>query len=212
MESWQVPLIGPLAPVIGAIFGALIGAFVTYRLVVKRKALMFRISETEDLTLALRAHHQFIAFRIGDKEMLNLNRCLVYVRNVGNVSIANVTFAVVIKGKHPVCLADSAGGSVDLRREVKIEQAGDHIHPVFNVSVPYLNAKESFEVELYFEGPTSKCDVRCRLEDVSVRIQSGKTAIEEAVDFGRGDHEATMAAYIWAVFKRTAAAIFGIVR
>jgi hypothetical protein len=63
---------------------------------------------------------------------------------------------------------------------------------------------------LYFEGPTSKCDVRCRLEDVSVKIQRGKTAMEEAVDFGRGDHEATMGAYIWAVLKRTAAAVFGI--
>jgi hypothetical protein len=117
MESLQIPLVGPLAPVIGAIVGGLIGACVTYRLVVKRKALAFRISESEDLTLALRQHHKFIAFKLGDKEMLNLNRSSVVVRNAGNVSIGNVAFAVGINGNHDVALAEVSGGSVDLRRE-----------------------------------------------------------------------------------------------
>lgn len=189
--------------------GALIGAFVTYRVVVKRKALTFRISETEDLTLALRAHHQFIAFRIGDKEMLNLNRASVSVRNVGNVSISNVVFVVAIKGTHPVSLAEAVGGSVDLRREVKIEQIGDRIDPRFTVSLPYLNAKESFEIELYFEGDASNCDVRCRLEDVNVKIQRGKTAIEEAVDFGRGDPDATVGKLIVEIVSRTVRTVLG---
>jgi hypothetical protein len=202
MENWQIPLVGPLAPVIGAIVGGLIGAFVTYRLVVKRKALAFRIGESEDLTLALRQRHQFMAFRIGDKEMLNLNRSSVLVRNAGNVSIANVAFVVVIDGRHSVSLAEASGGNLDLRREITIEQKGYNIDPAFNVSLPYLNAKESFEVELYFDGVTSKCEVYCRMEDVNVKIQRGKTAIEEAVDFGRGDHDATMGALIFALVKR----------
>jgi hypothetical protein len=209
MENWQIPLVGPLAPVIGAIVGGLIGAFVTYRLVVKRKALAFRVSESEDLTLALRQHHHFIAFRIGDKEMLNLNRASVLVKNVGNVSIANVAFVVVINGNHSVSLAEASGGSIELRREVKIEQVGEKYDPVFNVTLPYLNPKESFEVELTFDGVTSECDAYCRMEDVKVKIQRGKTAIEEAVDFGRGDHDATMGALIWIGIKRTAGAIFG---
>jgi hypothetical protein len=209
MENWQIPLVGPLAPVIGAIVGGLIGAFVTYRMVVKRKVLSLRISESEDLTLALREHHRFMSFRIGDKEMLNLNRCSVTVRNVGNVSIANVAFNVVIDGKHGVSLAEVSAGNIKLRDEIRIEKVGDNIDPLFNVSVPYLNAKESFEVDLFFDGATNKCNAYCRMEDVTVKIHRGKTAIEEALDFGRGDPEATMGAFIVLAIKRSIQRLFG---
>ncbi len=209
MDNLQIPLVGPLAPVIGAIVGGLIGAFVTYRIVVKRKALSFHVSESEDLTLALRQHHRFMSFKIGDKEMSNLNRCSVTVRNVGNVSIANVAFNVVIDGIHAVSLAEVSGGSIKLRNEIKIEKVGDNVDPVFNVSMPYLNAKESFEVELYFDGVINKCAAHCRMEDVKVTIYRGKTAIEEALDFGRGNHEATMGALIYEVTKRSIQRLLG---
>jgi hypothetical protein len=204
MENWQIPLIGPLAPVIGAIVGGLIGAFVTYRLVVKRKALAFRIGESEDLTLPLRRHHKFIAFKIGEKEMLNLNRSSVLVKNAGNISITNVTFSIVIEGAHSVALAEASGGTLDLRREIKIEQIEGTIDPVFNISLPYLNAKENFEIELFFDGVTSKCNVHCRIEDVNVKIQRGKTALEEALDFGGGDPQVAVAALTVELLKRMA--------
>jgi hypothetical protein len=193
MENWQIPLVGPLAPVIGAIVGGLIGAFVTYRLVVKRKVLVIRVDESEDLTLPLRQRHKFMAFKIGDKEMLNLNRSSILVKNAGNVSIANVTFSIVVEGIHDVALAEASGGTLNLLREIKIEQIEGRVDPIFNVSVPYLNAKENFEIELFFDGETSKCDVYCRIEDVSIKIQRGQTALEQALDFGGDPQVATLA-------------------
>jgi hypothetical protein len=85
----------------------------------------------------------------------------------------------------------------------------DKIDPLFNISLPYLNAKESFEIELFFEGVTSSCYVHCRIEDVNVKIQKGKTAIEEAVDFGRGDPHSTIGALIFEALRRTAGMISG---
>src|ERR1700736_2846935 len=66
--------LGPIAPVIGALFGALITAAVTWLFVAKRQSIGFWITPTEDITSSLRAKYRNIVFKINNKEMLNLNK------------------------------------------------------------------------------------------------------------------------------------------
>ena len=177
-----LPWVGPVAPIIAAIVGAAIGGFVTYRFVVKRKALTIWVRESEDLTLPLKRHHHAIVFKIGDDEMFNLNRGTVQVKNTGNVSITNVRFTIVVLGTHKVALAEVSADVLNLRRDIAVEGSGGGVDPYFEVAVPYLNAREEFEIEVFFNGRTDNCKVHCRLEDVHVAIREGRSLFEEALE------------------------------
>jgi hypothetical protein len=66
--------IQPIAAIIGALITAAVSALVTYSLVAKRKTVTFWVSESEDVTLPLRRHHNDIVFKVSGREFLNLNR------------------------------------------------------------------------------------------------------------------------------------------
>jgi hypothetical protein len=86
-----------VASIIAAIISAAAGSLVTY-FATKRKGVKFWISESEDITTPLKKEHPPIVFKVGERELANLNRATVAVKNVGNIAIANLYFEIKIKG------------------------------------------------------------------------------------------------------------------
>ena len=169
---------GPFAPIIGALVGGVIGAFVTYYFVVRRKYVLFRIGQSIDITLPLRAEafraRQFhMSIKIGDLEFHNLNKCTVNIRNKGNAAIQNLTFDVTISGNHtvlPTVLAKELALSKSIQVLPKYDEKSK-IDPIYTVCAPYLNPGELFDLVLFFDGPTDECRVYCRMEDVKTKIK-----------------------------------------
>jgi hypothetical protein len=171
MENEQLAYIGPLAPIIGGFVGASIGAFVTYYLVLVRKAVTFLVGKSEDITLPLRQEHDFIEFKIGDRTLLNLNRASVIVRNSGNGAITDFCFDIEIPGRHPHYLAKLVTNDVDLRNSVKISwDEPPESRSLFHIRTGFLNPKEGYEVVVFFDGPTDDCNILCRMEGVKCKI------------------------------------------
>jgi hypothetical protein len=186
-------IVGPIAPIIGgggAIVGALIGAGVTYFLVVKRKVVRFAITKTEDFTLPIRQGHDFLEFSVGERKLANLNRASVSVSNGGNTALQQLKFDVVIPGQHGTFIPQFSSSDEKLLEEIKFEmEAKDDLRLRF--SVPYLNRKEAFRVGLFFDGATVDCKLNCRLEDVAVKMSE--------VDIPRENYRLVLPNYVLAV-------------
>jgi hypothetical protein len=165
--------IQPVAAIIGAIITATVSVLVTLFVVVKRKRVTFVISPSEDLTLVLRQSHKFIVIKWGDRELLNLNKGSVIVKNTGNSSISHFHFEIMVQGKHPFCIADVVSPDPKLRSEVKIESEPtlDTRYHTFKVSIPFFNPKEIFEVPVFFDEVTVDCSVSCRMEELKYRVR-----------------------------------------
>ena len=170
-------IVGPLAPIIGALIGAVIAAAVTYYLVVKRKSLGFWITETEDLTSALRRHHQQITVSVGSQPFFDLNRSTILVKNRGNTSVSDFKFDIEIPGNHNGYLIEVIEGDPELRTAISIkgEQPPRTYNPVLEVLVgSFLNPGESFKVAVFFDGAPDACQLRCRIPDVNLTVRSGE--------------------------------------
>ncbi len=141
----------PFITVFGPIIGALIGAAVTYFLVVKRKKVQFSVIESEDITLPVQREQRNIVFKIGDREMLNLNRASIFVKNAGNSTIENFDFKIEIPGDHGHTLTDKITKDEHLRRGIDVEPIKQAIplSSAFQVKVPFFNAKEMFEIVVF---------------------------------------------------------------
>jgi hypothetical protein len=166
---------GPIAPIVGAIVGACITAGVTYFVIYKRKVVNFWVSETEDLTLPLRQHHSFVRFRVGDSDLSNLNRGRVVVKNTGNTAIANLAFDIEIPGTHAMHLAEHHATSQKLYQAIQIDwdKPPKTSDPRFHIIVPFLNPKEKFDILVFFDGTTDRCNIHCRIEDVRALVKQG---------------------------------------
>jgi hypothetical protein len=172
MADWWTNTIGPAAPIVGAIAGAIIGAVVTLYFVLKRKRVAFYVTPSEDITIPLQQHKRHIGFKLGDRELLNLNRGSVLVVNRGNTAIQDFTFDIVINGDHQFAAAELNSDDVKLVNAVKIvdRESKQPYDPIFHVSIPFLNPGESFEVVLFFDGTTNDCQVYCRMEDMKFKV------------------------------------------
>jgi hypothetical protein len=173
----NLPFVGPLGPIIGALVGAAISALVTYHFAVKRKVLRFWVTNSEDITLPLRRHYKDVVFKVSGRDFLNLNRSSVFVENRGNTTISEFRFDIEIVGDHPHYLAELAVADEDLRKAVNItwDEPATRTNPRFHIDVsPFLNRGESFQVLLYFDGKSDDCNVHCRIEDVKTRVRRGK--------------------------------------
>jgi len=178
-DAPQIGYVGPLAPIIGAIVGALITAVVGYFILAKRKRLTLWISDTDDITAPLRRHHREILFRIGQDDLVKLNRSRITVKNSGNTALGMFTFDVKLPGDHQHYYGDLAPEDAGFRDNVVIEWPQPRImeDPVLTVKVsPFLNARETFSITTYFDGDTEPVEVRCRIEDVTTRIKRGEYA------------------------------------
>jgi uncharacterized repeat protein (TIGR01451 family) len=155
------------ATLLAALFTAVVSVFMTYRYLVKRKRLTFYVAKSEDLTALLRVHAGAISIKMLDREVRQLNRAKIVVKNTGNATITNVAFTIVIDGEHGFVTADARGDTVKLSNAIKMKwEAG--LDPIGDVSLPFLNAKESFEIQMFFDGKPGRCIVHCRMEDVSI--------------------------------------------
>lgn len=161
----------PLITIFGPIIGAIIGAGVTYFLVIKRKRVTFWLAHSEDLTTLLRSHRRIISIKVDDKDVRTLNRTKVAVKNTGNTTIAGLTFQVVILGEHGFVAPEVSAGDVKLEQAIQTELTKGP-DPYVVVTVPFLNPKEAFEVQIFFDGKTGDCEVHCRMEDVSVKFKT----------------------------------------
>lgn len=190
-------IVGPLAPIIGAIVGALIAALVTYFLVVKRKALGFWVSETEDLSHALHRHGRVIVLSVDGRPFLNLNRTTIRARNVGNTSIEGFSFDIVVPERHESYFGEVLKANPDLREAIKISNKPSQMsEALLHVDVAsFLNPRDEFEVVLFFDNDAVDCDVRCRVSDVRTRVKRG--APFTLRDFWRADTQIKFAVGIF---------------
>jgi hypothetical protein len=166
--SWWIAY-APFVTVAGPIVGALIGAGVTYLLVIKRKTVLFVKSPSEDLTLPLHQNLQRISHKIDDREVLNLNRGMIHVLMRGNTSIDNFKFEIIIRGVHDFVLSQVTSLSDQLSNGVKFDYRKIRTAKpadVIAVSLPFLNPKEGLTVSVFFDNETVDCEVDFRMPDV----------------------------------------------
>lgn len=192
MDNVQFNFVGPLAPIIGAIVGAAIAAAVTYYLVVKRKAVTSVINDTEDLTSALGGHGQLMTVKIGNREVARLMKGGVIIRNSGNSPVKDMSFEIDLDGSPGFWLSVFGEGSDELKKAITIEQGqasgrgGPPRKPV-KVSVPFLNPKESFGIDVFFDGwNTPECTVSCRMEDVYVKTRKASAVRDLVLEQAEG--------------------------
>jgi hypothetical protein len=182
MDIYGSPsLIGPIAPIIGAVVGSLITAAIAYYVLAKRRRVLFTINEAEDLTLPLRQENQnrLIVFTIDNRSVFNFNRCVIDVRNTGNTPIEDFKFEVDIPGMHEFAIVDPICELRELREAIKVSSLVVGGSNTFAISVPFFNAREEFALYVLFDNATENCVVRCRLPDVSVRIKEDATKERE---------------------------------
>ena len=172
MDHAQLDIIGPLAPIVGAVSAAAVSALVTYFVVMKRKKVEFWIAASEKIAPP-HNRHQNILFKIGDKDVLNLNKGEVSVKNSGNKSIANFIFHLKLPGVHSACFAEIAASDGKLRDDVKLEQAINTENVFVKVSLDFFNQGEAFQILTYFDGVTTDWLLNFRMEEVRCKMQRG---------------------------------------
>lgn len=170
-----------------AIFGPIIAAVITL-LVTRRwqksKQITFRIGQSEDLTLPLKQSQQGVIVEIGHYRGFDLNRGVLGVKNSGHATVKNFRFQVTIPGEHDLSLAEVRAANHKLREAIQISRESGRAvtyNPVFNVTVPFFNPGEVFELLLFFDKMTVGVDVSCRMEEVNVKTRAGIGEFAETV-------------------------------
>jgi hypothetical protein len=162
---------GPVAPIIAAIIGALITAGVSYLFVHKRRQVSFWVRRTANLTEGLKP---YVSLSVEGSEVHALNRAAVVVVNSGNSALKDFEFEVRIPGHHGVCAVKAESSDALLEKAVKVVKSYSSVSEILvNVVVPFFNPKEVFEVVLFFDNEPDECEVRCRMEDTSVKVRRG---------------------------------------
>jgi hypothetical protein len=167
----------PFVTFFGPIIGALIGAAITYYVVVARKQLTFWVTESEDVTAPLKRQYRDISFNVSGRQFATLNRSSVFVKSTGNRSTGELKFDIEMPGEHIEYLADIETDDGELKRAIKVSwvEPRQTVDPRFNVTVsPFMKPKESFKILLYFDGVAENCLVHCRLDDVSTTVKNGE--------------------------------------
>ena len=96
--------LGPTAPIVGAVAGALMTAAVSYFFVFKRRRVTFWVRPAMNLSGLLRP---FVKMLMNGVEIDALYRAEVVVVNSGNTSIKDVGFEIRVPGQHQHCLAQA---------------------------------------------------------------------------------------------------------
>ena len=164
---------GPLAPIVGALLGSALTAFVTYYVLTKRKKVAFWVTSSEDITLPLQNRHHNIVLNIGDKTIVNLNRAGVQIENSGNTCIAQFACDLELPGKHQICFAEVGARNTKLRNSVRLEKTSGSSGEIVTVSLDFFNPGEAFQVLAYFDGTTEDLKVNFRMEEVRFKVQQG---------------------------------------
>lgn len=164
----------PLITILGPILAALLTLAAT-RYFRERRRLEFLIVRTEDLTLPLRRSNEHISFKIDDVELTNFNRALIFVRNKGNASITAPKFQVKIPGVHNYHLFDITAKDARLQELIKAHWDSKTEAIMLDVTVPFLNPKDTFRIAAFFDGETVACEILFRMEGVSSVFKRNNT-------------------------------------
>ncbi|MFH1343102.1 MAG: hypothetical protein ABIL01_18145 [Pseudomonadota bacterium] len=167
----------PFITFFGPIIGALIGAAITWYVVVPRKEVTFWVSEPEDITRPLLKHYPEIKFRVSGRDFDSLNRSMVVVKSTGNRSVNELKFDIEIPGLHTEFLAELGVENEALRKSIGIswDEPRKTEGPRFHVDVtPFIKPKEAFRILLFFDGSASECLVHCRMDDVEAKVKHGE--------------------------------------
>jgi hypothetical protein len=109
--------------------------------------------------------------KLNDKEVPNLNRAVVFARNVGNDVIDNFVVSLSIDGPH-----DFFVGDIRASEQLKNYATQSHCHgenrDAVTVSLPFLNPKEHFTITLFFDGETNPCKVEFRMAGVKSKTKA----------------------------------------
>jgi hypothetical protein len=73
--------------------------------------------------------------------------------------------------------------------------ANAHVRRI-KIALPFLNAKESFPVSVWFDGSPDKCDIKCRIPNVDCTVRHTSGILNDYVSVGRKLAAAAPAALI----------------
>jgi hypothetical protein len=211
MDNLLLSSIQPVSAIIGAIITAIVAIVIAVFIVPKRKRVTFWVGPSEDLTLGLRQAHQQISFRVGGRDLLNLNRAALAVKNTGNDAIVEFTFDIGIPGNHPFYVAEAViDDDIALKHAIRIalDEPARSTNPRIHISLPFFNPGESFEMIAFFDGTTDDCNIHCRMEGVHCKIKSLGFLRDWSIDVGESlllNVSPTMGAALLAMWNKVSA-------
>jgi hypothetical protein len=77
----------------------------------------------------------------------------------------------VMNGNHDFVASEVDSDKLLLGQDITEEWSEGGVDPYLTVKVPYLNAGERFEIQIFFDGDADQCAVYCRMEDVTVKLK-----------------------------------------
>jgi hypothetical protein len=185
-EGSHGDLLVAAATILGAILGVA-GAYLVEYFRKERLAVRFALTSPEDLARALRERGNSFEVKVNDFSTQQLIAAGVTVKNTGNTTITDLTFDLIIPGPHRLALAEVITDNVKLKSAVSIDF--DRVlppkDPLFKISVPFLDPRETFKITTFSDGPENICTVACRLPGVKIKtvteqdVQRKTAALEE---------------------------------
>jgi hypothetical protein len=175
------PLYIPLVTVFGPIVGALIGALVTYGIVVKRKRLVIHVREpwwSSDPSSPESS-------RLHRNEELAEQRSEITVRNLGNATIEDVIFDAVHPGttEAPTAWGHSRDKQLAYSAETEWIVSEDG-NATLRCKVPFLNPGEFLRIGLGWQGTGDDLEIFCRMKEVKVVARTTRYWVESPWSMG----------------------------
>jgi hypothetical protein len=141
------------------------------------------------LAIALRERGNSFEVKVNAFSTQQLIAAGVTVKNTGNTTITDLAFDLIVPGRHQLALAETVTENVKLKSAVSInfDDVLPPKDPLFRISVPFFNPKETFKITTFSDGPENRCIVACRLPGVKIRtvteedVQRRSAAVEEIV-------------------------------
>lgn len=176
-EAGHGDVLVAIATIIGALVGVL-GTYLVEHFRKTRRSILFNLAAPEDLASALRERGNSFEVKVNEVTTQSLVAAGVTVKNTGNTTISDISFDLVIPGRHTLALVDIISDNAKLKSAIKID-FGPELpprDPSFRVSVAFFNPGEAFKLATFSDGAETRCEIACRLPEVKT-----KTVTEEDV-------------------------------
>ncbi|MCP3444081.1 hypothetical protein [Bradyrhizobium sp. CCGUVB14] len=136
----------------------------------EKRLLRFVLMDVDDLSSTLRQHGNF-EFKFKDYTTSQLMLSTITVRNTGNCSLRDISITVKLPGYHPFAQISCSSDSEALASEVRVTALPTNgTSPEFAATLPFFNPNERFSFKILYDGPSSVCEISCRLPDTAVSV------------------------------------------